>query len=265
MYLNVPSQLDSLLAGVAPLGSAPTTPYTSYTGSLTTPPCTEGVKWINFLTPIKISATQMETFRCQTYTSDVNISTSVFRTLLKDDDTPIRYNYRGVQLLNLRKVNKIDVTVPAPYNLDYIPSTDCKKKVVTGNYFDERYGVENVFENNATQTVGTYWLGPTNSPGSFIVDLGCEKHRSILEVVNVRDGGRSTSKFRVYSSSSHLGPWTLLVDGALEDSREETAALGIENFSFQSTNDQFFKFELVEWFGVGGGLQFFDAKGEEVL
>ena len=84
-------------------------------------------------------------------------------------------------------------------------------------------------------------------------------------MVNVRDGGRSTSKFRVYSSSSHLGPWTLLVDGALEDSREETAALGIENFSFQSTNDQFFKFELVEWFGVGGGLQFFDAKGKGVL
>ena len=64
---TVLSQLDSLLAGLAPLGAAPTTPYTSYTGSLTTPPCSEGVKWINFLTPIKISANQMEKFRCQTY------------------------------------------------------------------------------------------------------------------------------------------------------------------------------------------------------
>ena len=57
------SQLNKLLSGVAPLGSAPTTAYTSYTGSLTTPPCTEGVKWINFLTPLKISVSQMEIFR----------------------------------------------------------------------------------------------------------------------------------------------------------------------------------------------------------
>ena len=84
-------------------------------------------------------------------------------------------------------------------------------------------------------------------------------------MVNVHDGGRATSKFRVYSSSSHLGPWRLLVDGALKDSREENSALGIENFSFKSTTDHFFKFELVEWFGVGGGLQFFDVKGELIL
>jgi len=236
--------LSNLLAGLAPLGSAPTSPYTTYKGSLTTPPCTEGVRWINFLTPIKISATQMETFR----------------TLLKEDGTPIRYNYRGVQLLNDRKVNKIDKTVPTPYDLDYTPSTDCKKKVVTGNYFDQRFGVSNVFENNATQAEGTYWLGPTNSPGSFIVDFGCEKKRSILEVVNVRDGGRATKEFRVSSSSSHLGPWTELVEGSLGDTRTETEAIEIENFSFPSTSDQYYKFDLLGWFGVGGGVQFLDAK-----
>ena len=55
--------LTKLLEGIAPLGSAPTTAYTTYDGSLTTPPCTEGVKWINFLTPLKVSASQMEIFR----------------------------------------------------------------------------------------------------------------------------------------------------------------------------------------------------------
>ena len=69
MYKAPPSQLTALLAGLAPLDSAPTSPYTTYKGSLTTPPCTEGVRGINFLTPIKISATQMDTFR-----------SSIFRT-----------------------------------------------------------------------------------------------------------------------------------------------------------------------------------------
>ena len=70
---------------------------------------------------------------------------SLFRTLLKADGTAIKYNYRGVQLLNSRVVSKIDDTVPAPHNLDYTPSTGCVKKVVTGDYFDERFGVANVF------------------------------------------------------------------------------------------------------------------------
>jgi len=179
---------------------------------------------------------------------------------LKEDGTPIRYNYRGVQLLNDRSVNKIDKTVPVPYDLDYTPSTDCKKKVVTGNYFDQRYGVSNVFENNATQAEGTYWLGPSNSDGSFIVDFGCEKQRSILELTNVRDGGRATKKFRVSSSSSHVGPWTELVEGSMEDSRQKTEALELENFSFPSTTDRYFKFEVLDWYGVGGGLQYFDVK-----
>ena len=55
-------KLDRLLASTVPLDSS-TTPYTSYRGSLTSPPCTEGVTWIIFLTPLKISATQIEAFR----------------------------------------------------------------------------------------------------------------------------------------------------------------------------------------------------------
>ena len=199
------------------------------------------------------------------YIQDVTLDidwTLFCRTLLKEDGTPIRYNYRGVQLLNDRSVNKIDKTVPVPYDLDYTPSTDCKKKVVTGNYFDQRYGVSNVFENNATQAEGTYWLGPSNSDGSFIVDFGCEKQRSILELTNVRDGGRATKKFRVSSSSSHVGPWTELVEGSMEDSRQKTEALELENFSFPSTTDRYFKFEVLDWYGVGGGLQYFDVKGK---
>jgi carbonic anhydrase len=41
----------------------PTRKYYAYSGSLTTPPCTEGVKWIVLKTPTHASAEQIETFK----------------------------------------------------------------------------------------------------------------------------------------------------------------------------------------------------------
>lgn len=37
--------------------------YTTYTGSLTTPPCTEGVTWLLMNEPVEMSAQQIETYR----------------------------------------------------------------------------------------------------------------------------------------------------------------------------------------------------------
>ena len=181
--------------------------------------------------------------------------TVMFRTLLKDDGTAIKYNYRGVQLLNSRAVSKIDETVPAPHSLDYTPSTDGVKKVVTGDYFDARFQVANVFQRNDNQPTGSYWLGPSNSPGSFIVDFGNIKKRSILELVNVHNGERATKKFKLFSSASYMGPWVELVDDEMAESDL------LQTFSFQSTTDQFYKFEIVDSHGNGGGLQYFDVKG----
>ena len=60
---NSPFKISDLVGGVAPVDGLPATIYSTYDGSLTTPGCNEVVHWINFLTPIKISASQLAMFR----------------------------------------------------------------------------------------------------------------------------------------------------------------------------------------------------------
>jgi carbonic anhydrase len=57
-----------------------------YEGSLTTPPCTEGVTWMVFVTPVQLSAEQIE----------------AFRAVLKG-------NSRPTQSLNGRKVGRLEM------------------------------------------------------------------------------------------------------------------------------------------------------------
>jgi len=47
----------------------PTRQYYAYSGSLTTPPCTEGVKWIVLKTPVQASAGQIATFKSRVGTA----------------------------------------------------------------------------------------------------------------------------------------------------------------------------------------------------
>jgi len=64
--------------------------YAYYSGSLTTPGCMEVVEWINILTPLKISSTQL----------------AKFRTLMDSKNKAIQDNFRPVQKLWWRTVTK---------------------------------------------------------------------------------------------------------------------------------------------------------------
>merc|ERR1712025_4153 len=62
--INSAFKISDLIKDVAPLAPGNTaTPYSTYSGSLTTPGCNEVVHWINILTPLKISSAQLEAFR----------------------------------------------------------------------------------------------------------------------------------------------------------------------------------------------------------
>ena len=56
------THLENVMVDVDQLLPANTTSY-RYDGSLTTPPCSEGVKWIVMTTPIELSAEQIAAFR----------------------------------------------------------------------------------------------------------------------------------------------------------------------------------------------------------
>lgn len=211
-------------------------PYTSYTGSLNSPACTEDLQWFIFHHPIKISSDQLETFK----------------TLRAVGGGQLQDNFRFLESSEEREFIRIDSSVARPISREYERSRDCVKKVVSGQYFGQRFRVENVYSHLQQETEGSFWLGPTGRTGEFVLDLGCEERRGVVELVNT-NGGRRTSQFRVSSSESHEGPFTELVEGILEDGRQ--------TFYFSSNLHQFFKFEVLSWHGPGGGLDYFDVKG----
>lgn len=68
-----------------------------YTGSLTTPPCSEGVTWIVFTTLKEIGKHQIQLLRS---------------SLLDDQGKPLTYNFRDLQPLHGRQLGFANVSVP---------------------------------------------------------------------------------------------------------------------------------------------------------
>ena len=65
--------------------------------------------------------------------------------------------------------------------------------------------------------------------------------------------------FRLFVSQTESGPWIEVLQYSLEDSREQQDPLPLQRIPLDTAaTGQFIKFEIMEWWGKGAGLQFFD-------
>ena len=108
-----------------------------------------------------------------------------------------------------------------------------------------------------------YWLGQAKQ--GFIIKLdecartisGCQlKNKGEEITLNARAYG--TKEFKVLGATNKSGPWNILLEEELEDTRNKPAPL--LNFTFsEPATVQFLKFEVISHYGPGGGLQYFAA------
>ena len=61
-------------------------------------------------------------------------------------------------------------------------------------------------------------------------------------------------------SHAESGPWIPVLDTELEDSRQQQDPQPLQLISLKDRNimAQFIQFELLSWWGKGGGLEYFD-------
>ena len=111
-----------------------------------------------------------------------------------------------------------------------------------------------------------YWLtenGKTGREQGFIMYLGCSKTVRGVSLKNTHNAGhgvRSTKKFRILGSATNNGPWQELLVADLEDSRNQDPPPVQQLMFANSAVVSFIKFELLDFYGNGGGLQYFAVR-----
>ena len=63
-----------------------------------------------------------------------------------------------------------------------------------------------------------------------------------------------------HCSTNQNGPWKEVIDETLADSRNQVNPLPLQAFSFESVTARFVKFEVISWYGINGGIQYFNIK-----
>ena len=111
-----------------------------------------------------------------------------------------------------------------------------------------------------------YWLAENKKVGpnqGFIMSLGCKRRVAGVNLINTHNAGhkdRSTKKFRVLGSDAEDGPWEELLVADLEDSRKQSPPPLQKLQVTKSAEVSFVKFELLKYYGHGGGLQYFEGR-----
>ena len=114
-----------------------------------------------------------------------------------------------------------------------------------------------------------YWLGENNKTTGQGFTLKLDDCARMIAGCQIKNKGKgsilatssvtATRGFKILGSKNKTGPWEILVEDELIDTRGGKPA-ALLNFSFEKPVEiQFIKFELVSYWGLGGGLQYFAA------
>ena len=103
-----------------------------------------------------------------------------------------------------------------------------------------------------------YFLIEKKGDEGFILDLGCAKKVVGVRLKNTHNRyhrDRGTKKFCLFGSMSTYGPWQTILEKNLEDPRQQNPP-PVKRLLFEKAcNLRYLKFQLVEFWGYGGGLQ----------
>ena len=107
-----------------------------------------------------------------------------------------------------------------------------------------------------------YWLAvhATVEDQGFIMSLGRSTSVwgvSLRNTHNTYGRDRSTKRFRILGSANATGPWEELLVANLEDSRRQNPPPVQQLIFANPAVISFIKFELLEYWGLSGGLQYF--------
>ena len=110
-----------------------------------------------------------------------------------------------------------------------------------------------------------FWLAEqeeTSGQGFTLRLDACARLIAGCQIKNIGKGdtsGWAIKDFKVSGSMNENGPWETLVEDQLVDTSNGGAASRL-NFTFDNPEEiQFIKFELISYWGEGGGLQYFAA------
>jgi len=121
------------------------------------------------------------------------------------------------------------------------------------------WNIPEVFPNGGNYA--NYWVAPNDFPGEFI--LRFDKPRTVDTITMVNTRNRGTNEFKVYLADSEDGPWTEVLHDYLEDPRNTNpieASVPPKVFYLSNpTCGQYVKFQIISWYGWGGGLQYFST------
>ena len=136
-----------------------------------------------------------------------------------------------------------------------------RPEVLAGTSYDSRFPISNILklEEEAKEN---YWLAEHRSKvdQGFTLDLKCLSRVTEISVKNThnfKSKDRATKRFVLEGRRSTSDSWEYLLEKELEDSRQQTSP-PVQHFQLEEPREvRYLRFQLKEYWGDGGGLQYF--------